>query len=213
MNANTGLINLIGQLNQFYSKVDQWFNHYQDLYGQALKCRKGCSQCCQVNLSVFPVEAYLIATQTVGDRIFLPLNIGLDDFQQHRPTAKSFCHFLDQEGACTIYQSRPLICRTQGAILKWQAEEIELDCCPLNFADEYAHLFPLQRPQDWLDLDHLNKVLSAFELQFASLPLSTPSNLSQSTTTLASWIIQKAHNKERVELKTLQQYFNNLRIE
>ena len=61
------------------------------------------------------------------------------------------CPMLVDE-QCAIYQSRPLICRTQGLPLLIEAEdgEQEVDFCPLNFSApdavddlEEEHLVPL----------------------------------------------------------------------
>lgn len=66
---------------------------------------------------------------------------------------------------CAIYESRPLICRTQGLPLLLETEdgEAEVDFCPLNFtapdaiADlNEAHLVPL---------DELNLKLALVNLQ------------------------------------------------
>ena len=66
---------------------------------------------------------------------------------------------------CAIYESRPLICRTQGLPLLIEAEDggAEVDFCPLNFTAEKAiddldeeHLVPL---------DDLNLKLALVNLQ------------------------------------------------
>lgn len=66
---------------------------------------------------------------------------------------------------CSIYESRPLICRTQGLPLLIEAEDgqPEVDFCPLNFTAEDAvddldedHLVPL---------DDLNLKLALVNLQ------------------------------------------------
>ncbi len=60
------------------------------------------------------------------------------------PHTEGSCAFLDDEGACRIYEERPYVCRTQGLPLRWiesndgeDATAIELrDICPLNENDE-----------------------------------------------------------------------------
>jgi len=70
------------------------------------------------------------------------------------------------EDRCSIYESRPLICRTQGLPLLLEAEDggQEVDFCPLNFAGpdavddlEETHLVPL---------DDLNLKLALINLQY-----------------------------------------------
>lgn len=53
------------------------------------------------------------------------------------PHATGGCAFLDEAGACRIYEHRPYVCRTQGLPLRWLDEQdglpVELrDICPLN---------------------------------------------------------------------------------
>ena len=99
------------------------------LHAARLKCRLGCSSCCVDDLQVFAIEADRI-------RACHPdlLAIGA-------PHAKGACAFLDDRGACRIYDERPYVCRTQGLPLRWLEENdddstVELrDICPLNDAD------------------------------------------------------------------------------
>jgi len=62
------------------------------------------------------------------------------------------CTFLYND-RCSIYEARPIICRTQGAPLFIQSENV-LDYCPLNF--EKAD----PEKEDWLNLERLNTLLS-----------------------------------------------------
>lgn len=75
-----------------------------------------------------------------------------------------FCRFLDADGSCSIYEVRPIICRTHGAPVSWMEEddgggnkEESRDVCPLNF--EGVNLKELQA-QDVISLDKLNTILS-----------------------------------------------------
>jgi hypothetical protein len=65
---------------------------------------------------------------------------------------------------CSIYESRPLICRTQGLPLLMEAEDggLEVDFCPLNFTGPGA--------VDDLDEEHLVP-LDALNLRLALLNL------------------------------------------
>ncbi len=54
------------------------------------------------------------------------------------PHPKGLCAFLDNNGACRIYNQRPYVCRTQGLPLHWIEErengtEVAMrDICPIN---------------------------------------------------------------------------------
>ncbi len=43
------------------------------------------------------------------------------------------CPLLDEEGACRIYESRPIVCRKFGMPLYDPKKPDELQCCELNF--------------------------------------------------------------------------------
>lgn len=112
-------------------------------------CSSGCSKCCYTDISIFDVEADLIR----------------DWFKQKSEEEKTSlrnlwaqkvnsgaCQFLYEE-KCSVYEVRPIICRTQGVPLHLQSEGV-VDCCPLNFKD----VEPAK--EDWLNLDRLNTLLS-----------------------------------------------------
>ena len=74
------------------------------------------------------------------------------------------------EDRCSIYESRPLICRTQGLPLLMEAEdgEAEIDFCPLNFTAPDAIDDLTQDPDaaHFVPLDDLNLKLALVNLQF-----------------------------------------------
>lgn len=99
-------------------------------------CRSGCNACCQVELSVCHLEAARVA-RAVAER---PSRDGLG--------AGGGCAFL-VESRCAIYAARPLVCRSQGLPLAYEAGTIpasslsarasdgrDLTWCPLNFEND-----------------------------------------------------------------------------
>jgi hypothetical protein len=99
------------------------------LHAERIQCRRGCSSCCVDGLSVFEVEA-----QNIRDHHAELIATGT-------PHAEGACAFLDERGACRIYEERPYVCRTQGLPLRWIEERdgraVELrDICPLNEVGE-----------------------------------------------------------------------------
>lgn len=112
---------------QIRTEVDQRVAELTEQHAHYLNCRKGCDLCC-FSFRVFPVEYDAIAKEAgltgVAD---LSATIGENER----------CAFL-ANGACTIYESRPLICRTHGLPLLNMTEdgdEWELSFCELNFTD------------------------------------------------------------------------------
>lgn len=130
-----------------------------------MQCQSGCSRCCLVDLSVFQIEADTIrawfSSLTFAEQDELrkqwktPLQKGLN-FHNEEVGA---CPFLRND-RCTIYEVRPLICRSQGLPLKFSFDEQEgVDACPLNFNGTELEL------SNCLDLDKLNQILAQLELQ------------------------------------------------
>lgn len=112
------------------AKVDAFFEAAARR-GADLACGAGCAACCQVELTVSPVEAEVIARALARRGPWEPSPEG--------------CAMLDADGRCAIYEARPLVCRSQGLPLAYPAGTIapdalrgsagdaELTWCPLNF--------------------------------------------------------------------------------
>lgn len=151
-------------INDLYLKVGDFEAGISSTAKSLSNCKNGCSRCCYVDLSVFEVEANNIKTwfeklpETKKDELKevwkSPLSEMLNFHEQMTPS----CPFLHKE-SCTIYEARPLICRTQGLALKFkdQTEEL-LDICPLN-----EEMLDVLSGKEILNLDLLNLILSQLE--------------------------------------------------
>lgn len=112
-------------IEHLHADVDREVAEISGRLGERITCRLGCSDCCVDGLTVFEVEADRIRRDT-GRRL-----------SGAEPHAEGACAFLDDAGACRIYESRPYVCRTQGLPLRWLDEQdgevVEYrDICPLN---------------------------------------------------------------------------------
>lgn len=112
-------------LEEFYEAVDAASKALAEVHSARLKCGIGCSSCCVDGISVFAIEAENIRKK--HERL-------VESETPHSPGA---CAFLDEQGACRIYEDRPYVCRTQGLPLRWfdelEGELVEFrDICPLN---------------------------------------------------------------------------------
>jgi len=123
-------------LARLHAEVDRQVAPLTERHGERLRCRKGCSGCCVDGLTVFEVEAEHIRRHH-GELL-----------RHGAPHPEGGCAFLDDSGACRIYEHRPYVCRTQGLPLRW-IEEIEgrpaverRDICPLNEAGEPVETLP-----------------------------------------------------------------------
>jgi uncharacterized protein len=146
--------------------VDRLAAKLQARYSKHLVCRAGCAECCHHHLSVFAVEAE--EARAAIEALPVPIRARVEEQArevikletQDEPVA---CPLLI-DNRCSIYESRPLICRTQGLPLLIEAddEEREVDFCPLNFTGAGAI--------DDLDEDHLVP-LDALNLRLALVNL------------------------------------------
>jgi Fe-S-cluster containining protein len=116
----------VDALRKFHVEVDERAAAVAARHGARLKCRRGCADCCVDGQEVWDVEAARIREEHAE-----LLATGV-------PHAEGGCAFLDGEGACRIYRSRPYRCRTQGLPLRWfdegeDGQPVEYrDICPLN---------------------------------------------------------------------------------
>lgn len=143
MSSNDQIIKTLHQnASSFFDKV---INKNESV----MSCKKGCSACCRVDLSVFEVEGDLIRNWFSSLNKSEQKNL-LQMWDQ--ASKEHFCQFLKND-MCTIYEVRPTICRTQGLPLFIESENL-LDYCPLNFEERAPE------KGDWLNLERLNTMLS-----------------------------------------------------
>jgi uncharacterized protein len=135
-------------LLELRAKVDTFFTRVQGTHPEDFACRRGCTNCCEVDLTVFPVEADPIKEALANSPKALRAGIAA------RVAAGKHCVML-VDGACAIYDQRPIICRSQG--LPLQTGSSERATCPLNFVS--TDLAGLDH-SDVLNLNTLNTLLS-----------------------------------------------------
>ncbi|MEC8425266.1 MAG: YkgJ family cysteine cluster protein [Myxococcota bacterium] len=109
-----------------HDAVDRRAGPIASAHAGRLACGRGCSSCCQDDLTVYEVEALRIEAEFS------------DLLATSMAAPRGACAFLDDTGACRIYAARPYVCRTQGLPLRWleEAEDWEFterrDICHLN---------------------------------------------------------------------------------
>jgi len=148
------------ELTRFYAEVDRLADRLNRRHASRLQCGRGCSDCCIDGLSVFEIEA---------DNIRQHHRHELERSVAH-PTGR--CAFLDGEGACRIYASRPYVCRTQGLPIRWLEEQqdtlVELrDICPLN--EEGQSIESLAESECWTIGPFEGQLAGIQECQYGSL--------------------------------------------
>ena len=137
----------------FVARVDELCAGITNILGAQITCFEGCADCCKA-ISIFPVEAAAIAeelkslteTETTAIR---------HRAAEHGEDGR--CSLLF-DNRCSLYKSRPIICRTHGLpILFTENDNRRLDYCPLNLTKEEKSL----PGSAVIDLDRLNTVLVA----------------------------------------------------
>jgi uncharacterized protein len=124
-----------------------------------LQCRPGCSDCC-IAFSVLPLEAAIL--QEAMRRKKKPAI---------RLSSENRCVFLQENCLCSLYDHRPVLCRTQGialAYLDQESETLEVSACRINFPEEYRFT-----EDDLLFMDGFNDQLATLNIQYcrqAGLP-------------------------------------------
>ena len=124
-------------IDSLHRAVDTAVEPLLEQHAPRLACKKGCSQCCADDLTVFEVEAESLRQH------FQEL------LRHEHPHPVGACAFLDNRGACRVYSHRPYVCRTQGLPLRWldvddEDEAVEYrDICELNDGEpRIEHLEP-----------------------------------------------------------------------
>jgi Fe-S-cluster containining protein len=93
------------------------------LVQQYSPCKVGCSACCHTQVSVTSDEAELL-TQKIMEGV----EINLERLERQASVSEETstfyqlkyddraCVFLDDSGACTVYEDRPSVCRTNAVL-------------------------------------------------------------------------------------------------
>lgn len=148
-----------GLLLQLHGMIDQMAAPLHAAHQPRLQCKRGCSACCVDDLTVFEIEAHRIR-QEHGELL-----------AQGAAAPVGGCAFLDEQGACRIYDARPYVCRTQGLPLRWLEQEEDgvseyRDICPLN-VDPNEPLEELD-PQACWPIGPVEQKLATFQEAFGA---------------------------------------------
>ena len=118
---------------QLIAEVDQLCYDIRQRYGQYITCKKGCpGNCCQRHITVFAIEAFAFA-RALQQLSHEPA--GRIQHKARQATCFGPCPLLE-DGACLMYDSRAIICRTHGyPILSEYRGHQSVGCCHRNFKD------------------------------------------------------------------------------
>ena len=114
------------------SPLRVFWKHLKKVYNEGvppLQCHRGCAHCCHTGVSCTQMEwdgilknaeendidldAVLERSQRTIKKVdeVLKANKNLDQVDWHRLVTNQPCPFLSEEGACEVYEDRPLDCR------------------------------------------------------------------------------------------------------
>ena len=145
----------IHDYHQLLATLDAEIARIHTRHSDRLACKPRCASCCQ-SFSILSIEADCLR-KAIGA---LPL-ITRDLLRRNLAADNDRCPLLIDE-LCSVYEARPIICRTQGLPLAYVDEEreaIEVSACPLNFSDGYVFT-----PENLLFMDAFNTRLSELNL-------------------------------------------------
>ena len=161
--------NAYEQYQRLKARVDAFGQSIRQRYPTQITCHAGCDGCCYQQFTVFPIEAQHLAQAVTAlapeARQRLLARLQQDDPWRIIDTSTP-CVLLEQ-GRCSLYEHRPLICRIHGfpvaSTMIERPDGGQRDCCPLNFTD-----VPLQDivPQAIYNLDLVNQTLAAINYLF-----------------------------------------------
>lgn len=141
---------------QKYKKLSTWCEQFYERvfnkFSNDIACHAGCDICCELK-SVNLIEAYAIVTS--GVLLRTPVNNGKN----------GKCVFLVDD-KCSIYEFRPLICRTHGLAIKSREFTTEYSVtCPYNFNETD----PVKHPEMVLDMDYITENIVRLNHKFCRI--------------------------------------------
>ncbi len=153
-------MDVLKSYRNFVEKVDSLCLDIEKEHFELIACRKGCDSCCR-HISLFPVEAVNLSLALRR----LPEDESSFIREKARTaSADGPCPLLE-DGACLLYGSRPIICRTHGLpILTRESGSPAVDFCPRNFRG--VESLP---GKSVIDLDLLNTSLAAINSVFVKV--------------------------------------------
>jgi len=155
---------IFSNYQKLLNKVDEFSSRITQRYRKHISCGYGCSDCCQQNLNLLPLEYSFLQKK------FFLLSESMKKILRNRAAQRlgdyTPCVLL-HHGACVLYERRPIICRTHGLpLFITEGDKERRDCCPRNFTSYCLELLP---QNDFLYLERLNTILITINRVFASL--------------------------------------------
>jgi hypothetical protein len=165
-----GVSDAYDRYEELVERVEAFARNIRQRYSTQVTCHAGCDACCYQQFTIFPVEAWHLAQAVARlnaetrQRLRQRLEAPEDPFKLIAPARP--CVLLEN-GRCSVYEGRPLICRMQGfplfSTMIRRSDGGQRDCCPLNFTG--MALEDIDTPAVY-NLDLVNQTLAAIHHLF-----------------------------------------------
>lgn len=161
--------------------IQHEFERNLELYGDKIQCRKGCSKCCSQIFRITLLDGWIITEHVKSlppeerkrlvEKAKEYLATDHPVSSRHPSLTKEgsglACPALGQEGECTIYEARPVICRRFGMPIYDYKNPEKVYACDLNFKDGDEINDPLLIPNQ----TEIGKKWDKAKEEFADHPL------------------------------------------
>jgi len=142
---------MLKRYKKFLEKLDERFEKYFEDQCEFIKCKVGCSYCCEVgDYPMSRLEAeYLMSGFTELDvQIQKLIKSEIEHLKLEQPKMHKCPFLIDKK--CSLYEYRPVVCRTHGlAWLDLNADIIRLPYCA-NIGLNYSKVFDRETRQVYL---------------------------------------------------------------
>ena len=139
--------------------IQEHTNEIQHIHAKNINCTRGCHSCCIPDLQISRIEKERIAKYIQDSSSLIET---LQKLKETNPYQSTRCQMLDEQGLCSIYEVRPIICRTHGLPILFQdKDQWFADVCSFNFVDDSLDIL---EQDDFLPIDLVNQ-----ELAFANI--------------------------------------------
>jgi len=148
------------------AEVEREFDAIRRRNDGCLECQQGCSDCCRCRLSITRLEAAYLRRGLAR----LPDSVRRELAVRATAEAQEMCPALDANGACQVYESRPLICRSHGVPLRYRypvplIQPTRIDVCDKNLTEISIDRLP---GEDVMDQTSLTTELAAIDEEFCN---------------------------------------------
>ena len=193
---DTAAQQLLQNYRQLIEEIDRWFSVCIKQFPDQIKCTRGCAACCRGLFEISLLDAALLQQgfrQLPPDLQQKPLSKAkkkLEELQKQWPDLRhpyilnrlshrdweempeddpTPCPLLGEDGACLVYDHRPLTCRLHGLPnVDLSGEVFMPDYCSLNFPDldavqnnELRHCFHATYQQEFDLLGEFSELILA----------------------------------------------------